>query len=304
MTRVAYNKLTFDFVANEFKREGCELLEKEYKNSSTLMRYICNCGNKSKINYDNFKAGHRCMRCASRKSSERQRTPYSEVVKIFKDRGCELLSEEYKNNRSPLKYICKCGRKTEATLENFKNSRGCRGCSGKRISRRQAFDIEKVRNIFKEGGCILLEEEYKNARTPMTYICNCGNIEKIRLDNFRQGKRCRECGNEKNRGENNVRYNEELSEEERKERRNYPQYREWRKNVYERDDYTCQKCKVRGGELHAHHLYSYSQYPDKRVCIDNGITLCVDCHTEFHATYGVWGNTREQYEEWTAHAND
>lgn len=298
MTRVAHNKLTFDFVVNEFKKEGCELLEKEYKNSSTKMKYICGCGNKSEISYDNFKTGHRCMSCAIIKRTERRRTAYSEVEKIFKERGCELLSKEYKNNRIPLKYICKCGRKAETTLGNFKKSNGCMRCRGDRTRRSKALGIEKARNIFEEGGCLLLEKEYTNARTPMLYVCNCGSISKIRLDNFRKGKRCRECGLEKNRGENNTRYNSDMTEEERMESRNYPQYREWRKSVYERDDYTCQKCKERGGELHAHHLYSYSQHPDKRVCIDNGITLCAGCHTEFHATYGMWGNTKSQYEEW------
>src|SRR5699024_6597179 len=82
--------------------------------------------------------------------------------------------------------------------------------------RSQALGIEKARNIFEEGGCLLLEKEYTNARTPMLYVCNCGSISKIRLDNFRKGKRCRECGLEINRGENNTRYNSDMTEEGRR----------------------------------------------------------------------------------------
>lgn len=67
-----------------------------------------------------------------------------------------------------------------------------------------------------------------------------------------------------------------------KDNRNYPEYEEWRKSVFERDNYTCQKCNVRGGDLEAHHINSYKEYPDLRLDINNGITLCKKCHKDEH----------------------
>lgn len=64
-------------------------------------------------------------------------------------------------------------------------------------------------------------------------------------------------------------------------------YKEWRKNVFERDKYTCKKCGQMGYEIHAHHIAPYSENKKLRYEIDNGITLCKKCHIEFHRKFGI-----------------
>lgn len=65
------------------------------------------------------------------------------------------------------------------------------------------------------------------------------------------------------------------------------EYNEWRKKVYERDNYTCQKCGERSGNghsvvLHPHHIKPFATHAELRYELSNGITLCESCHKKEH----------------------
>lgn len=56
------------------------------------------------------------------------------------------------------------------------------------------------------------------------------------------------------------------------------EYEEWRTKVFERDLYTCQGCGKIGGWLEADHIKPFALYPELRLEISNGRTLCKPCH--------------------------
>jgi len=66
--------------------------------------------------------------------------------------------------------------------------------------------------------------------------------------------------------------------------RNTPEYREWHKKVLERDNYTCQICGAKE-HLEVHHINHASYFPDQRFDVNNGVTLCKGCHTNFHTNF-------------------
>lgn len=64
------------------------------------------------------------------------------------------------------------------------------------------------------------------------------------------------------------------------------EYKQWRKAVFERDKYTCVWCgDKQGGNLNADHIKPFAHYPELRLDINNGRTLCVPCHRKT-PTYG------------------
>lgn len=72
---------------------------------------------------------------------------------------------------------------------------------------------------------------------------------------------------------------------ENKIKRQSVEFRNWRKIVFERDDFTCQACAKRGGDLHPDHVLPLSIYPELAFDVLNGRTLCVPCHKQTD-TYG------------------
>ena len=48
--------------------------------------------------------------------------------------------------------------------------------------------------------------------------------------------------------------------------------------VFERDDYICQICGEKGGDLQVDHIQSWAKYPEVRFKMDNCRTVCMSCH--------------------------
>lgn len=87
------------------------------------------------------------------------------------------------------------------------------------------------------------------------------------------------------RGENNPNWKGGITVE-NSTLRNTPEYRQWRRDVFVRDYWTCQECGHKHIKITAHHIKSFKDYPELRHDVDNGITLCVNCHKQH--TFSTW----------------
>jgi 5-methylcytosine-specific restriction endonuclease McrA len=64
----------------------------------------------------------------------------------------------------------------------------------------------------------------------------------------------------------------------------WPGLRAWANRVKERDEYVCQHCYYDGlpEEMDAHHIVPKSKFPQYAYDLDNGQTLCKQCHRIEH----------------------
>lgn len=99
-------------------------------------------------------------------------------------------------------------------------------------------------------------------------------------------------------GKNSGKWNPNLTKEERENGRFYPEYIEFIKKVLARDNYTCQCCGKSYNNMEVHHLNGYNWFIKGRTDETNAVTLCENCHGNFHSIYGKGNNTKEQYEKW------
>lgn len=120
--------------------------------------------------------------------------------------------------------------------------------------------------------------------------CDCGN-NKIACTTDLNAGSVKSCGClRKRRGKDNPLYNG------KQKRTPNAEAQEWRNAIFKRDNWTCQLCWKYGDKLQAHHLNNWAQFPNERLDLNNGITLCEECHRAFHKAYGlkVTKNTLQQ----------
>ena len=86
---------------------------------------------------------------------------------------------------------------------------------------------------------------------------------------------------QKLKGKNNPNWKGGITSENRLKREKF-EYHQWRLSVFERDKFLCQMpdCDKIGRYLNAHHIKRWIEFPDLRLDINNGITLCRKCHNK------------------------
>lgn len=149
----------------------------------------------------------------------------------------------------------------------------------------------------------------KSSNTKVTVKCeNCKKEYQMcysvyNMQNHNGEIYCKSCEKKIfNSGTKHHNWNPNKTEEERINGRRYPKYNNFVKKVLARDNYTCQVCGQEHGDLEVHHLDGYDWCKEKRTYETNGITLCKNCHSNFHSIYGYGNNTKEQFEEWYGQA--
>lgn len=263
-----------------FKDNGCVCLEVGYKSARLKWRFKCVCGNIGNLYPSDFKNGRRCVECG-KKWSEDIRVSKQEIADIFDGKDDNFISS-YFNKRTRVVYKCKNGHVNDKDFTSYKNGNGCRFCSVERNANNQRKAIPELQRELKEFGMEYIGG-YVNADTKFSVKCSCGKITENYIGYIKKGGK---CGCEYKRGSNNPKWNHNKTNEERELKRQYPDYTDWVKAVYKRDNYTCQSCWQYGGKLNAHHILPYNTYKEFRTDINNGITLCDFCHKSFHSLYG------------------
>jgi hypothetical protein len=263
----------------------------EYTGKSDRLEFQCEVGHKFVSSYESMRKSKKCPICEYGRESFLY--SYDDVKQYFESQNCKLLESEYINSHTKMKYLCSCNNTSHIRFGDFIRGVRCIGCQGN-----VRWNIELINEKFRERGLELLSNHYIPGEK-LKYVCKNGHEAQINIHDFLSGRECIYCTIVNRSGENSPNWNPNLTDEEREKNRKYPEYKSWRLAVYQRDSYTCQCCgDNKGHNLNAHHLNSHDWAIDQRLDLDNAVTLCDLCHTDFHNLYGYGDNTKEQYEEY------
>jgi len=190
-----------------FEEHGYVLLETEYKNSHTLMRYRCPKppDKESKVRLSDLKRrGLVCVYCNGFKTMKKT---FEQAKKEFEDKGYELLETEYINNSTHMHY--RCPKHPEIVqkikVDKLRAGRGCRFCGYEYLTKLHRKSFCEVKAAFEKKGYSLLESEYKNAHTSMRFQCPKHSDKETRITYgslVGQDAGCIYCSYERMRGEN------------------------------------------------------------------------------------------------------
>ena len=306
-------RLNFNDVKKEYEKYDCVLLsdKSEYKNTLSVLTYRCKCGNIISKKFAEFKYNNwMCNECSKKHRSKIRAINngfgFDDINNSFLLNNHQLLTiKEYYVSTDIIEYKCLyCGNINKKPLKMYRTNSECTYCR-KELDRLKRWK-DNVEYAKKNNVKILSTyDEFYSNHSRLLFQCACGNTYTAVVNEFRNAHKvqCNKCGIKSRSGENSPRWDGGKTNENEKIR-NSTDYIEWRKSVLGRDNYTCQCCGDNtGGNLQAHHKYNFSEYPELRLDVNNGITLCKKCHDfnqigSFHHTYGVRNNTPEQLEEY------
>lgn len=110
-----------EYVKNNSK---CEVLDDNYVNIETPIRFRCKCGEEFKTTFTNFMKQNKrhCDKCGIERASIKKSYTFEEVKQYIENNStCKLLSKEYNGCYDKLELLCECGEKFFVSFDKFKN---------------------------------------------------------------------------------------------------------------------------------------------------------------------------------------
>jgi hypothetical protein len=265
---------------------------------------------------------------------------WEKVLEAFRKRKYTVLTkqENYHNGSTRIEYLCNIHKElgsqfiTYHQLETvfiretgYVYIRGCKWCNKERFREdlhknyekyyrnRELYQIgiEECKRRFEEKGDIIFVEgqQYRGDKHQYLFICKKHKekgVQKKKLNYLLRSSvrfACTTCGIESRSKENSPLWRGGVTTE-NSQIRHSVEYIKWRESVFKRDGYMCQAFgDNNGGNLEAHHIENFSEIPEKRFSVENGITLCKKHHDptikgSFHDIYSTQNNTKEQLDEY------
>ena len=206
-------KYTIEDARTAFAAVGNELLEEEYINDKTVMRYRCKCGRtqpeiKPKNLFRIINGCYHCHICGYEKMKTSQKMDFSIIKNSFASINYKLITrqKDYVNSLQKLWFVCNNEHRHYITWKNFQRGNRCNICKItqdiQRLDyyhkqREYGFDAIKIWIESLGYDLITTKREYKNTNISIQYKCpQCNKICLSRIQHLKNPNKigCSSCG--------------------------------------------------------------------------------------------------------------
>ncbi len=187
-------RLTYEYVKKQIESfSGYKLLSKEYVNNKTKLSIECPKNHIFQMKWNDFQMGKRCKKCSTKKNASSKKYSIQYIKDFIERQGFELLTTNYKNNKSKLTLKCSSNHVIKLSFNDFQQGRRCKKCYYKQVGNRNRHTIDYVKNYIEKYNYSLSSKEYKNVDTKLTLICPKNHEFTITFHDFQGGHRCAKC---------------------------------------------------------------------------------------------------------------
>ena len=170
-------------------------IDTEYVTANTKMQYRCSCGAARAISWKRMRRGETgCQPCSKARGAAKRKYTIEQARERFLEKRLDLLERTYKNAHTRMTYVCLvCQMPGKMPLYTVNYGHGCKTCANRIKAAARRTSIAEVREIFEVSGLILLESEFRNNATRMSFRCSNGHVDKMTFKVVKSGGMCRKC---------------------------------------------------------------------------------------------------------------
>lgn len=263
-----------------------------------------------------------CTKCSLQAHADRQKEAtlqkyqylYAEVEECGGSETFLYYKKSGTKNRLHISFKCQCGGLVLSRMVQRaeKGRHYCHDCINgmklKKIDRPEwdgtpinKLSLYVVRKFFRDHGSFPTFTTYSDHKQTLSFVCSCGNRGTYNYNTKYLGvlpkcDACRKLNYTRDKAPN---WGPGLTQEQRAEgrkRRRPEQFYQWSRAVMAKANYTC-VLSGQKGDVCAHHLFNWADYPHLRYEPSNGICISRSLHKKFHQLYGKRNNTVGQFND-------
>lgn len=182
------------------REHGGELLSRTYAGDAVKLRFRCADGHRFEAAPMHVKQGKWCRKCGiARRAMAKKAQSVVALRSVVESRGGLILSREYVDSQSKLRYRCAEGHEWEAVPSSVMQGKWCPRCArlyDEQHERRRRTVLRRLQREARKRGGAMLSPTFISSKTRHRFRCARGHTWEAKAESIDAGVWCLACKEE------------------------------------------------------------------------------------------------------------